>query len=344
MWITQIIDILVYDKQGDILVSPNKTNNGLISLAMGFMKVLFGKNGVFATGSGVYNSLSNLLGNLTGTNSTTNLKRMMDPAEYSIKPFARNAFGSIFSNITTRFLNTTLYQKMGVVSTRRKKLILTVFFLKKKQVGQQIYANEAAVRFLMTPVRVFKRIQHRTVWNALGQPADWRYGLEPPGMIVLNETYAEAEFISSSRFTSAFMPGMTGLWSQEELTRKRAIQETDYPFQFNASSNFFGVTFCSHNKCLNCTLLEDILDTYLDLISLCVYDAIHNGPIMDGSLRQDSIDLPVIASIDPGFWDGDKRSTYVGPRSSLSKWAVRPSLHRVRFFPERKNNATSATI
>lgn len=114
MWLTAFIDAMVYDKQNDILVSPNKTNNGLISMAMSFMKVLFGKNGIFGTTTGVYHAISNLLGNVTGTNSTNNLKRMMDPNEYSIKPFARRAFGSMFTNITQRLVNTSFYQKMEV--------------------------------------------------------------------------------------------------------------------------------------------------------------------------------------------------------------------------------------
>ena len=316
-WITAFIDGILYEKQGDVLVSPDKPAIGLISGLLTFVKALFGRQGALTSASKAGSTVVSLLGNLTAAvasgNNTIARRYESGQSFFELKPFVYEAMPN-FTQLWERA--TTLH-----------------FMSRIERVRQQVLSSPSAMRQVLAPIRLVKRVQHRLAWNVLGQPADWENGVHQPNVRVLNSTREEAAFVSSNQFSLRWMLS-SAISSVSSFERRYS-----YPV-VQPNSNFANVTLCVNNACLNCTLVEDIIDDFIDLFTLCIQEA-ENLPVqLNGALRTDSVTQAVVGSIDPYFWkrqqDGNSSEPLQAPevsreesfkRTSLRMYPLRPSLH-----------------
>lgn len=292
-WATQISGWLLYDSNSYRLNS-NSTSGGFISFMLQTARTFFGRNGVYEVLSSVSDSMLDIGKNYNMTLATRNVQEMMSFSAWTIDPKLINMFSNLIGNITdpsTMIGNFTLSRNLRELAVKASR-------------------NTQAMRAVMSPLRLSKRIQQRMAWNDQGRPYDWRYGLIPSGTFYTHDAILEWQMFVIQNQTVIRQFSQPSSYSNDYYSSSSSLPLPPASTSSNETSllitekrsNLANITLCINNACLNCTWLEKVLDDFIDLFYLCIQDTEQHPVEINGDLIISSTQAGLLPAIRPDFW------------------------------------------
>lgn len=318
-WVTTAIDHLLYQANSTSVF-------GFGPMLLKLARAVFGGTGVV----GVVKTSINYMTLVSEQTNGTQMKRYLteelpykltiDPALWAV--FNGSARDSIMDSPFVRSMsNWTIVKNFA-------------------RVNADLARNPERLRTLMAPMRYLRRIQQRMAWNEAGRPSDWHQGVVPPNTHYTKNVQTEYQLFAMGDHTAVqhlvrehyAREALSSVYNNTVIIDRMPLPPPNVSSSssYEKRSNLPGVDLCIVNRCLNCALLERIVDDIIDLFYLCGVESASRTIEFNGDLVQSSTTMPERLAYRPNFYESVpnnqvKRGAAV---ESPPKWLVRESLSK----------------